>query len=97
MMNTQQDANNDRTRILTALLILGFALLAIGVILTIIASVSSSAGNAVNSGVIVFIGPIPIALGTGPNAQFTLTIAAIFAALMLVALLIMTRRTRETK
>jgi len=96
MATNQQTPQQDKTRLLTKLLILGFILIATGIIITIIATVLSSTNTSPSSGVTIFIGPIPIAFGTGPNAAFTLMLAAVFAALTLIALIVMRRRTQKT-
>ena len=50
----------------------GFILIFVGVVLLVVATFFSGASNV---GVIVFIGPIPIILGAGPNSILAILIA----------------------
>ena len=60
----------------TWLLVLGFILMFAGIIILIAASALQ--GNMdISSGGIVFIGPIPIIFGVGPNAYLAILLAAI--------------------
>jgi LPXTG-motif cell wall-anchored protein len=96
-MTTQQNPGQYRvvSKLFTTLFILGFALIATGIMLTLIATILSSSTSTSSNGMIIFIGPIPIAFGTGPSATLTLILAAIFTALMLLAFLVMRRRTEK--
>jgi uncharacterized protein (TIGR00304 family) len=60
----------------TWLLIVGFILMLVGVIVLIAAAVTQ--GNMdISGGGIVFIGPIPIIFGAGPNAFLAVLLAAV--------------------
>jgi len=58
------------------LFFLGFFLMFVGIVVLIVAAALQGDTN-VSVGLIVFIGPIPIILGAGPNASFALLIALI--------------------
>lgn len=71
------------------LLFAGFILVLIGVILIIASSLLGDSN--VSAGAIIFIGPIPIILGTGINAHLAIFLAAIFTILCLIVFFL-TRR-----
>ena len=73
------------------LLILGFALVLIGIVVLVVASLFFSSSSA-SVGVVVFIGPFPIAFGSGPNAGWLIIIGVVLAALSVVLFLVMYRR-----
>jgi uncharacterized membrane protein len=73
------------------LLIVGVALVFIGIIVLAVASVASDGGSA-STGVIVFIGPFPIAFGSGPNAALLIIIGIILAVVSVALFLAMNRR-----
>ena len=72
------------------LLILGVALVLIGIV--VLAVASFAAGSSTSTGVVVFIGPFPIVFGSGPNATWLIIIGIILAALSVVFFLVMNRR-----
>ena len=71
-------------------LILGVALVLIGIAVLVIVSVVFSSSTSV--GVVIFIGPFPIVFGAGPNASWLIIIGIILAALSVVLFLVMNRR-----
>jgi uncharacterized membrane protein len=71
-------------------LILGVALVFIGVIVLAVASVVL--GGSGSGGVVIFVGPFPIVFGKGPDAAWLVTIGIVIAALSIVLFLIMNRR-----
>ena len=71
-------------------LILGVALIFIGIVVLIVASVVLSGSGSV--GVVIFIGPFPIVFGKGPDAVWLILIGIVIAVLSLVLFLIMNRR-----
>jgi uncharacterized membrane protein len=75
---------------LFSLLILGIALVLIGiVVLVIVPMVLGSSGSV---GVVILIGPIPIVFGSGPNASWLILIGIILAFVGIVLFLVMNRR-----
>ena len=71
-------------------LILGVALVLIGIIVLVIVSVVFSSSTSV--GVVIFIGPFPIVFGAGPNALWLIIIGIILAVISIVLFLVMNRR-----
>jgi uncharacterized membrane protein len=75
---------------LFSLLILGIALVLIGlVVLVIVPMVLGSSGSV---GVVILIGPFPIVFGSGPNASWLILIGIILAFVSIVLFLVMNRR-----
>ena len=71
-------------------LILGVALVLIGIVVLAIVSVVFSSSTSV--GVVIFIGPFPIVFGAGPNATWLIIIGIILAVLSVIVFLVMYRR-----
>ena len=71
-------------------LILGIALVFIGIVVLMVAS--AVFGGSGSSGVVVFIGPIPIVFGSGPGAGWLILIGIILAVLSVAFFLVMRRR-----
>lgn len=65
------------------LFLLGFVLIFLGMIFLMASSVLSGDVQT-TTGIVVFIGPIPIMLGTGPYSVFSVLIAAILTVLGIV-------------
>jgi uncharacterized membrane protein len=65
----------------TTLFALGFALILVGTALVVIGSLGSSN---VSTGVVIFIGPIPIAFGSGTNGGVLVLIALVAAVGMIL-------------
>jgi uncharacterized membrane protein len=74
-------------------LVLGFLLVFIGVIVLVVAAVLSGGSGSV--GGVVFIGPIPIVFGAGPDANWLIIISIILSVVTLALFLIYTRRSRR--
>jgi len=72
------------------LLILGVSLVFVGIVVLVI--VSLVLGSSGSIGVIIFIGPFPIAFGSGPNAAWLILIGIILAVLSVVFFIIMNKR-----
>jgi uncharacterized membrane protein len=91
---TQEDGSEEEgiavSSRLFRLLILGVALVLVGIAFLIVASFFSSSSTSV--GVVVFIGPFPIVFGSGPNAAWLITIGVILAVLSVVLFWMMNRR-----
>ena len=75
---------------LSLLFLLGFAVVIIGIILVLAASLLGG-GSASVSGVI-FIGPFPIVFGAGPDAAWLITISIAISAVMILAFVFMRRK-----
>jgi uncharacterized membrane protein len=74
-----------------AFLILGIALVLVGIaVLVVVSLLSSSSSGSV--GVVIFIGPFPIVFGAGPNALWLILIGIILAALSVAFFFVMNRR-----
>ena len=71
-------------------LILGIALVFIGI--AVLAVASAVFGGSESSGVVIFIGPIPIVFGSGPGAGWLILIGIILAILTVVFFFAMRRR-----
>jgi uncharacterized membrane protein len=77
------------------LFIIGFSIIFIGIIILIIASLLSGGGTT-NSGILIFIGPIPIIIGTGPDAQWLIILAVVLTVISAGIFLATRRKTRKT-
>jgi uncharacterized membrane protein len=75
---------------LVTLLFLGFAIFIAGIILIVFSSALGS--GSVSAGGVIFVGPFPIAFGTGPNAAWLIMISLVIAVLMFAMLFVMKRR-----
>ena len=71
-------------------LILGIALVFIGIV--VLAVASAVFGGSGSSGAVIFIGPIPIVFGSGPGAGWLILIGIILAVLSVGFFLVMRRR-----
>ncbi|XHH08448.1 MAG: DUF131 domain-containing protein [Candidatus Bathyarchaeia archaeon] len=95
--NEQADDKSDGVTVssrLFGLLLLGFGLVFVGVIVLVVAAVLSSGGSGSVGGVI-FIGPIPIVFGAGPDSNWLIIISIIIAVVMFAVFFIFSRRTRR--
>ncbi len=71
----------------------GFAIIIIGIVLIVIASLLNSSSGSV--GGVVFIGPFPIVFGIGPDAIWLIAISIIIAILMIVMFYVLRRRSLQ--
>jgi uncharacterized membrane protein len=79
---------------LLGFLILGIVLVFVGIAILVASSIVM--GNFSSSaGAVIFIGPIPIVFGSGPNATWLISIGIILAVLSIAISLIMSRRLRR--
>jgi uncharacterized membrane protein len=76
------------------LLIMGFALVFVGIAVILVAAVLSSGGSA-SAGVVIFIGPFPIVIGAGSDVTWIVLFSIILAVLSIVVFLVMNRRIRR--
>ena len=75
-------------------LILGFALVFMGIAVILIAAVLYGGGSA-SVGAVIFIGPFPIVVGAGPDVTWIVLLSIIIAVLSIMVFLIMNRRIRK--
>ena len=73
-------------------LMLGIALVFLGVAVIVVASIVLGGGSV---GGIILIGPIPIVFGAGPDAVWLIAISVVLSVISLVLFLIMNRRYRR--
>ena len=71
-------------------LILGIALVFVGIVVLVVASLVLGRSGSV--GVVVFIGPFPIVFGAGPSVGWLILIGIILAVLSVVFFWVMSRR-----
>ena len=71
--------------------LLGIALVFVGVAVLVVAAVLSGSGSV---GGVIFIGPIPIVFGAGPESTWLILISLIVAALS-IAVFVLSRRRRS--
>lgn len=74
-------------------LVLGFVLIFVGIIVFVVATILS--GSLGSVGGVVFIGPIPIVFGAGPDSNWLIIISIILAVVTLGLFLVYTRRSRR--
>ena len=72
------------------LLAASFIIILVGMVLMMLASVSS--GGTASSGVVIFIGPFPIAIGAGPQSSLMITVAFAIAIIAMVLFFLFGRR-----
>ncbi|MBE3116797.1 DUF131 domain-containing protein [Candidatus Bathyarchaeota archaeon] len=82
--NTNQDDEGGFTvsSRLFNVLVAGFLLVFVGIIVLVVASVLN--GGSASGGGVVFIGPIPIVFGAGPDANWLILISIIVAVVSLL-------------
>jgi uncharacterized membrane protein len=76
-------------------LILGIALIFIGIVILIVVSLFFAGSESV--GIVIFIGPFPIVFGKGPDAVWLILIGMTIAVLSIVLFLIMNRRMKAVR
>ena len=69
---------------------LGFAVVIIGIILVMAASLLG--GSSASVGGVIFIGPFPIMFGAGPNGAWLIGISIVISVVMILAFVLMRRR-----
>jgi uncharacterized membrane protein len=89
-MTTSKNNDNAMPQKFLMLFIIGFFLTLIGVIILIVATMLYG-GSTANVGVLIFIGPIPIVIGVGPQAELMVLCAIILAVLSIIMFLVMRR------
>ncbi len=74
-------------------LMLGFAVVIIGIILVMASSLLG--GGSASVGGVIFIGPFPIVIGAGPDAVWLIAISIAISVLMILSFVLMRRRNHE--
>jgi len=92
MANRADDGSNKRRKILI-LLFLGFFIAVLGIMILIIAAFLAGGGST-SFGIVIFIGPIPIIVGAGPEAQWLVLFAIILTVLSIVMFTSMRKQTK---
>lgn len=92
MTVTEESARaNDENAVSQKILMLfiaGFFIAFVGIIILMVATLFSGEGST-NFGALIFIGPIPIVVGAGPEAAWMVLFALILAVLSIIMILIM--------
>lgn len=90
-MQVDEDKSEEITfpRGLLRWVLLGVALIFIGLLVIVVASLAFSSSGSI--GVVIFIGPIPIVFGSGPDKFWLITIGIIITIISLLAFLVMNR------
>ena len=68
------------------LLALGLAITLVGFALVFVGSASGGSNSSV--GVVVFIGPVPIAFGSGPSGEWLALISVVIGAIIIVLVIV---------
>jgi uncharacterized membrane protein len=76
------------------LLIVGFALVFVGIAVILVVAIFYGSGS-VSGGVVIFIGPFPIVIGAGPDVTLIVIFSIVLAVLSAVVFLVMNRRLRK--
>jgi uncharacterized membrane protein len=78
------------------LMFLGFVLVVVGAFVVLAAMVVSGGGS-VSGGAVIFIGPFPIVIGAGPDAEWLILIGTVIAVLSVVLFFVMNRKMRRIR
>ena len=95
-MLTNEEAEDDGISIsgrLLGFLILGIALVFVGIAVLVVASIVLGRSGSV--GGIILIGPIPMVFGSGPDAGWLIAISLILTVVSIALFLIMNKRSRR--
>ncbi len=84
------DGEIDVSGKMLTILFVGFAIIAVGVILLVLASFLGSSSGSV--GGVIFIGPFPIVFGAGLDATWLIMIGIVIAVLMFVLFFVWRRK-----
>jgi uncharacterized membrane protein len=93
---SDEDAEDDGINIsgrLLGFLLLGIALVFVGIAVLIVASIVLGGSGSV--GGIILIGPIPIVFGSGPDAGWLIAISLILTVASITLFLIMNKRSKR--
>jgi uncharacterized membrane protein len=86
--------NSEDSQKFLILIIIGFLLTFAGIIILILAAIICGEGSA-NFGALLFIGPIPIIVGFGPEAPMVVLLAIILTVLSIIMFLIIRREEKQ--
>ena len=86
--STGENDENVVSRKILMLFVAGFFTTFVGIIILMVATLFYGGGSA-SFGALIFIGPIPIVVGAGPEAVWMVLFALIMAVLSIIMLLIM--------
>jgi len=75
------------------LFMLGFFVILLGIVILAVATLTS--GGSASYGGVIFIGPIPIVFGAGPQAAWLILFAILLAALSIVVFLLTRKRVNK--
>jgi uncharacterized membrane protein len=95
-MLSDEETEDEGVRLSTRLLgflLLGIALVFIGI--TVLVVVSLVLGGSGSVGGVILIGPIPIVFGAGPDAGWLILVGVIVTVLSMVLFLVMNRRAQK--
>ena len=87
---------NDESSMLPKSLVLffiGFFMILAGIIILVVAAVLS--GGSVDFGAVIFIGPFPVVVGTGPSAEWMVLFAVIISILSIIVCFLLRREARR--
>ncbi len=88
----QSDGVTVSNRLFTALMV-GFMLVFVGIIILVAAIALGDGSGSV--GCVIFIGPIPIVFGAGPDSNWLIVISIILAVITLALFVIYSRRAKR--
>ena len=92
-MAVNEEDKNDENPVpqkFLALFIIGFLMTLAGIIILMVATILYNGGST-NFGAVIFIGPIPIVIGAGPQSDLMVLFAVILAVLSMIMFVIMRR------
>ena len=92
--NQEPEENTATPGKVMLLFMVGFALVFLGALILIVSSAFGGSGSA-SVGIVIFIGPFPIVLGAGSNAEWLILIGAVVAALSVAIFVLMHRKMEE--
>jgi len=78
---------------LFALLLLGLALVFVGIVIIVVVSVVLGGSSSV--GGVILIGPIPIIFGAGPESEWLIALGAVLSVISVVLFIIINKRARR--
>ena len=64
-------------------------------VIVLVAATFLSGGGSESYGIVIFIGPIPIVIGSGPGAPWLILFAVILASLSIAFLLLMRKKSEK--
>ena len=87
--NTKNNGSIEVSSKLLMMLMVGIAVVIIGIFLVVLASALS--GGSTSSGIVIFIGPIPIVFGAGPDAAWLIATGIAISVVMIVVFVLIRR------